>query len=194
MSLIVDNILDLIEIGGEDVIKKELSAFCCPQNEEIEDFLKNKSIEFAKQKLSITYIVRDEKDFTIVGYYTLTIRAVEIASKSVSKTLNKRIQKFAIYDDKNDTYTVAAYLLAQFGKNYGIDNGSRIKGDLLMDSVESTIRYIQHMIGVGLVYLDVEKNNKTAIDLYMSKSHYIKFDERKSASDGKEYDIMIKAI
>lgn len=194
MNLIVDNILDLIEIGGEDVIKQELSAFSCPQNEEIEDFLKNKSIEFAKQKLSITYIVRAEKDLAIVGYYTLTIRALEIAAKSVSKTLNKRIKKFAIYDDKNDTYTVAAYLLAQFGKNYGIDNGSRIKGDLLMDSVESTIRNIQHMIGVGLIYLDVEKNNKTAIDLYTSKSHYMKFDERKSASDGIEYDIMIKAI
>ncbi len=116
MSLIVDNILDLIEIGGEDVIKQELSAFSCPQNEEIEDFLKNKSIEFAKQKLSITYIVRDEKDLAIVGYYTLTIRALEIAAKSVSKTLNKRIKKFAIYEDKNDTYTVAA----SDGKEYDI--------------------------------------------------------------------------
>ncbi|MBQ6479893.1 MAG: hypothetical protein IJI45_02130 [Anaerolineaceae bacterium] len=63
-----------------------------------------------------------------------------------------------------------------------------------MKQVETIIIQIQHMIGLGLVYLDVEKNNKAAIDLYTNNNHYRKFDERKSAADGKEYIVMIKSI
>ena len=54
MNLAVENILDLIEISGEDRTIKALSAFSCPQNAEIENFLKFKAIDFAKQKLSVT--------------------------------------------------------------------------------------------------------------------------------------------
>lgn len=57
MSFLIENVLDLIEISGENEIKKLLSAFYCPQNIEIENFIKYKAIEFSKQKLSVTYII-----------------------------------------------------------------------------------------------------------------------------------------
>ena len=194
MGLIIENILDMIEISGEDEVKEELSAFYCPHNSEIDGFLKNKAIDFAKQKLSITYIVSDEKDASILGYFTLAVKALEIDKRSVSKSMIRRISKFALYDTLNDTFTVAAFLLAQFGKNYAVDNGSRISGTLLMQQVELTVSMIQRMIGVGLIYLDVEKGNKTAIDLYSKKNHFVTFDERVSKTDGHEYNVMIRAI
>ena len=79
MGLLIENILDLIEISGECNVKKELSAFSCPNNYEIEYFLKNNAIDFAKQKLSVTYIVRDEDDGSFLGYFTLGIKAVEVS-------------------------------------------------------------------------------------------------------------------
>ncbi|MBQ4514252.1 MAG: hypothetical protein II969_14750 [Anaerolineaceae bacterium] len=194
MGMIVENLLDLIENSGEYEIEEELSAFSCMYNEEVENFLKYKAISFAKQKLSITYLISDETDGALVAYFTLAVKAVEIKKNSVSKTLNRRISKYSLYNDKNETYTAVSFLLAQIGKNFAIDNGSRITGEIMMQYAERTIQKIQRMIGVGLVYLEVEKDNKTAIDLYTNRNHYIKFDERKSISDGKEYNVMIKGI
>lgn len=194
MKLVIENILDLIEISGEEEIRKELSAFSCPVNLEIEDFIKNKAIDFAKQKLSVTYLLGDNEDSSIIAYFTLAIKPLKIKKDSISKSLSKRIQKFALINKDSDTYTAAAFLLAQFGKNFDVENGSRITGNLLMHYVEETVMRIQHTIGVGLIYLDVEKNNNALINFYTNDHHYKQIDERKSATDGKEYIVMIKAI
>lgn len=49
----VMNILDLIDSVGENEVRKGLSDFLCPQNVEIENFIRNNAIDFAKRKLSI---------------------------------------------------------------------------------------------------------------------------------------------
>lgn len=51
------NILDMLKAIGEEKSQKLLSDFSSPLNEEVEHFVRNKSIEFAKKKLSITYLV-----------------------------------------------------------------------------------------------------------------------------------------
>lgn len=50
----VMNILDLIDSVGENEVQKGLSDFLCPQNVEIENFIRSNAIDFAKRKLSIT--------------------------------------------------------------------------------------------------------------------------------------------
>ena len=51
------NIQDILKAVGEEKVQSLLSDFSSPLNEEVEDFVHNKSIEFAKKKLSITYLV-----------------------------------------------------------------------------------------------------------------------------------------
>ncbi len=51
MSPVVVNILDLIVIGGSEVIEHKLATFSSPKNSEIEDFIRNKAISFATGKL-----------------------------------------------------------------------------------------------------------------------------------------------
>lgn len=53
----VANILDLLETIGEDKVSFALSEFSYPKNEEIEKFIHNNAIDFAKKKMSITYLV-----------------------------------------------------------------------------------------------------------------------------------------
>ena len=55
MSLIIDNILDLIDLFGEEETAQDLNMFSNPINPEIEDFLKNKAIDFAKYQPSYPY-------------------------------------------------------------------------------------------------------------------------------------------
>ena len=63
----VMNILDLIDSVGENEVQNGLSDFLCPQNEDIENFIHNNAIEFAKRKLSITYLLLDNADEPLQG-------------------------------------------------------------------------------------------------------------------------------
>jgi len=53
MNFSVENILGMISSYGEEGLQSDLAAFDCPQNIEIETFIRNKAIDFAKRKLMI---------------------------------------------------------------------------------------------------------------------------------------------
>ena len=61
------NILDMIGAIGETKLKQRLSEFSCPVNPEIERFVMDHAIEFAKKKLSVTYFVINENGKIIAG-------------------------------------------------------------------------------------------------------------------------------
>ena len=69
---IAANIQDMMKAIGEEGLQRLLSDFSSPLNKEVEDFVRNKSIEFAKKKLSITYLVirkTDDGDVILAGIY-----------------------------------------------------------------------------------------------------------------------------
>lgn len=204
MKIVVDNILDMVSDFGKEAVEADLSSFSSPRNPDIEHFLKNNAIEFAEKKMSVTYIVSDEEDGNLLGYFTLANKVVEFEKGTVSKNIFKRAEKFGNYDEGEETFTVHSYLLAQFGKNYAIDGGNRVHASDLMKLVDLVIKDIQHRIGGGFIYLDVEKRvdldkpeekaYEKLIDLYKKTSAYAPFRERHSFRDGKDYVMMIKAI
>lgn len=55
------NILDLIDLVGEEEVEKILSDFSCEKNMEIEFFVKKSAIDFSKKKMSVTYLVFDDR-------------------------------------------------------------------------------------------------------------------------------------
>ena len=61
MSLAIENIIDIMDYEGEEELELILSEFISQKNDEIQTFLKDKAIEFAKKKLSITYLVTDSE-------------------------------------------------------------------------------------------------------------------------------------
>ncbi len=67
----VINILDMLETVGEDELCSILSDFLCLKNPEIECFIHNNAIEFAKRKMSITYLVFGG-DARLIAYFALT--------------------------------------------------------------------------------------------------------------------------
>ena len=89
----VMNILDLLESVGTDEVVNGISDFSCPQNQEIEDFLHKNAIEFARRKLSITYLLLDNLDGEIVGYFTLTHKAIEVKNDNISNTVRRIFTK-----------------------------------------------------------------------------------------------------
>lgn len=100
MKIKVTNILDSLDTIGEEALKLELLKFVSAKNPEIETFLREKAIDFAKQKLSITYILSDLEDGAILGYFTLTHKSVMINSEILSKTAKKRLMNMPVLIEK----------------------------------------------------------------------------------------------
>lgn len=190
-NLQIMNILDVLAYDGEDKLKNRLSVFSCPANPEIDNFLKANAVEFAKRKLSITYLVFDENDGQILGYFTLTHKAIEIKNDNISNTIRRKLSAHARLDTDTNTFTASAFLLAQIGKNYGADNGERITGNELIGYANDIITDIQHRIGGGIIYLDCEDKQHLK-DFYIGKNHYKIFGERYSNSENICYLQMIR--
>ena len=138
---IILNLLDLLESTSEDEIRKIFSGFSCPKNPEIESFLQKNAIEFTQRKMSITYLVIDEQQ-RFVGYFTLTHKSALIPANNLSKTSQKKLALHARLDESTNCYDVSAFLIAQLGKNYSVENGNTISGNLLMSYVFNIFFYI----------------------------------------------------
>ena len=185
MSFIVKNILDSLKDDGEEFLKHFLATFSCPVNPEIEKFLKERAIDFAKRRLSITYLVTDNDDGEFLGYFTLTHKAILLDGKDFSKTMQRKLTRYSRLDKQTGNYMASAFLLAQFGKNYGIDDGKHVSGSELMELVNDILLDIQRRIGGGIVYLDCEDRPKL-ISFYEDKG-FQKFAERFSEEDNQKY-------
>lgn len=81
------NILDLIEQIGEDELNSGLSDFSCPFNKDIERFIKNNALNFARQKISMTYLVLT-KQGDIAGFFTLAHKPLAVKRASVEHFSN----------------------------------------------------------------------------------------------------------
>ena len=181
------NILDMIEAIGEDALRGILSDFSCSKNKEIEMFVKDKALDFAQKKISITHFVIDNKSSEIISFFALTHKALEINSKALSATYKRKLNRFAHFDEKSSSYTVSAFLIAQFGKNYAVEQPKGWNGVRLMEKTFETLEKIQREIGGGIVYLECEEN-KSLLNFYQNENNrfYI-FGERYSDVDNTKY-------
>lgn len=147
----VANILDLLETIGEDKVSFALSEFSCPRNAEIEDFIHNNAIDFAKKKMSITHLVFDENG-QIEAFFTLTHKPSAVGDGLLSKTSQKKLSRHARLDTEIHAYSISAFLIAQFGKNERAKGNEHISGNQLMDFAISVLQNVQRQVGGGVVF------------------------------------------
>lgn len=192
MQTKVINILDEIETFGEEVLQNILSTFVSEKNSEIEEFIRDKAINFAKQKLSITYLIIDADSGVILGYFTLTHKSVILNSEGLSKTFQKKLAKYSRLDRDTGNYVVSAFLLAQLGKNYAIKADDRISGKQMMKLVNDVLLDVQRRIGGGVIYLDCEDNPK--LKEFYSGENFKEFADRFSSEDERKYIQFIRFL
>ena len=164
MPLSIFNIHDLIEQIGIGEVEKMLHSFSCPLNQEIEEFLHDKAMVFAKQKTSVTYLVFNE-DMELLGYFTLARKILTVTCKGLSKTTQKKILRYGINNTDCDCLQSFAYLIAQFGKNYSLPVNKRICGNDLMNCAFDALHDVQRRIGGGIAFLECE-NKPKLLDFY----------------------------
>ncbi len=165
------------QIIGENELIKILSDFSSPKNKDIEFFLKERAIEFAKKNQSVTYLVFAHDTLDFVGYFSITVRPVIVNSNGLSKSTKKKLDRVGKCDEETGDYTVAAYLIAQFGRNYSESVTHPITGVELMDYAIEMLSEIQYALGGMMVYLECEEI-EALLEFYEKKNGFRIFGER----------------
>lgn len=180
------NILDLIDAIGEDEVTQILSDFSCPKNPEIENFVKKNAINFAKQKISVTHLAFNDEG-ELMAVFTLAHKALELNDENMSESNRKRIRRYARLNEISNSYTVSAFLIAQFGKNYTNGREAQSDGNTLMESAMKTLVAVQREVGGGIVYLECEDKPQLLAFYQNSHNAFHPFDERYSESEQTKY-------
>jgi hypothetical protein len=137
-------------------------------DKEVEDFLKNKAFDFYKRHKSRTYLIIDaerilEGEVLIYGFYTLTIKTLEL-NEGLSKNTIKRIDGFS-----KDVMASEAILLGQLGKN--LKYHECIAGQSILEDALDTVYMIHDLAGGRIVFLECEEIPKL-VDFY-TKSGFV---------------------
>lgn len=187
------NLQTIISELGEDRAKSILSDFSCPKNRDVEDFLKNKAIEFSKQSLSKTQLIfyKEETEMHLVGYFTLSQKTITVAKSALSSKMTSKMRRFSKYDTETKRYTLPVILIGQIGKNYQNNNNKLIKGNELLEMAFRNIDNIQSLIGGRFIYLECEDKEKL-LNFYIEQNGFQKFGKRKL--DGDETNLQGKYL
>lgn len=179
MGYKIANLDDFLETIGEDRTKSILANYLCPLNPDVERFLHQSAIPFARQGLSKTHLVFASKNdqWVLVGYFALAMKTFHIKrSGKLSETLRKRISKFARVIDESNTYEISAPLIAQLGKNFADGNDKLISGDELLKLACDRVKNIHSLLGGKIAYLECEDKDK--LKKFYVRNGFVEFDKR----------------
>ena len=73
---------------------------------------------------------------------------------------------------------LAAYLIAQLGKNFQYENDKRITGKQLLNLAIDKIREIQYMAGGKVMFLEAE-NKEKLLNFYERENGFKQFNKRR---------------
>lgn len=169
---------------GENRLYDFLSDFSCPQNPDVEHFLLHNAIEFTKKDQSITYLVLSVDDVSLVGFFSLAVKPISVQTANISKNMAKKLARVSVLDNETQSYTTAAYLIAQLGKNYSLPKNKQISGELLLGFALETISRLKYSIGGVMEFLECEDND-FLLNFY-TQQHFKLFDRRTTISSQHE--------
>ena len=149
-----------------DSVKKMLSGFYCPYNNDVEDFMHEKALEFERQGTAATHLVMAsyQGSWVLVGDFTLASKYIHVEIKNnrykLSSKLKQRLKRFGTYEADLKKQIIPMPLIGQLGKNYANGYNQLIGGDELLKIACDTVRESQALVGGRMVYLECEDTPK----------------------------------
>lgn len=176
----------------EDELKQILAEFSCSKNQDVEYFLKTQAIDFTKKNQSVTYLVFATDDAQLLGYFALTIKPITVSNESFSNTARKKLSRVSTLNEKEHTYSLAAYLIAQLGKNYADEANTRITGAELLALAMSQIEQLQYQVGGMVVFL--EANDEERLLSFYRNNRFLPFDRRITEKENREPHELVQLL
>lgn len=152
------NLMDMLDVLGEEKTTALLSSFSCPLNQDVEQFLHTKAIPFARMGIAATHLVfaSYRKETVLVGYYALANKTVSIKARALNSRWRQRLNRFAQFNAETHQYLIALPLIGQLGKNFANGYDRLITGEALLHMACEKIRGLQQLIGGKMAYLECE--------------------------------------
>lgn len=142
---------------GSEMLQQTLSSFYCSQDVDIENFFKNRSVEFERLGKSRTYILCDEDklisgEIVITGYFSLSLKVL-ILPEELSVRARKEYDGYRGKIHGNLIREIPCYLIGQLARNSNIDK-SLISGSELIDHACSVIQSAVDAVGGRYVLVE----------------------------------------
>jgi len=188
----INSIAELEEKFGESALVDFLKTFSCPLNSEVEDFLKSKAVQSSRLSASQTYLVIDDDNYQLLGYYTLVLKSYAVKGSLLSSANRRLMSRFA-QEDEAGNYHAAVYLIAQIGKNYALPKGQQISGARLIGMALDEFRAIKSRVGGKLVMVEREADRHKLQSFYQANG-FKSWTRRDDVKDKVCYDQMFAAI
>ena len=132
------------------------------------------------------------KDGGLLGYFTLALKPLTVRGEAVSNTTKKKLLRVSELDEQSDTYTMAAYLIDQLGKNYTDGRDKEITGEELIELAWMVIEEAQYMFGGMVAFLEAE-NEEKLLSFYHN-NRFSQFDTRQTASGKGEPHELVQLL
>ena len=78
----------------------------------------------------------------------------------MSKSVERKLQRISKLDEDTGTYTAAAFLIAQLGKNFTNGLNSRISGEEILVMALNVVKELQYAVGGMVTFLEAEEKEK----------------------------------
>ena len=120
------------------------------------------------------------------------MKPLTVRGETVSNTVKKKLLRVSEWDEKSDTYTMSAYLIAQLGKNFTNGADQKITGEELLALAWDKIKEIQYLGGGVVTFLEAE-NEEKLLSFYRD-NRFSQFDIRQTASDTDESHELVQLL
>ncbi|WP_125711331.1 GNAT family acetyltransferase [Companilactobacillus zhongbaensis] len=154
-------VIQLKELMDQNYDLNKMFSTFSSINEDVEDFLLAKSIQFEKLDLSRTYLIFTtyQGKNVLAGYYAITNKPLMISKRNFSKlsnSLKKKLMGIG-YKTISENYEIKSILIGQIGKNFNYKE--LLSGADILKLAYITINKIYKLIGGRILYLEVDDND-----------------------------------
>ncbi len=154
--------------------------------------MKQQSIEFAKKHQAVTCLVLSLEDAVLLGYFSITIKPLVVNAEPFSNTVKRKLAGFSEMDKSEQTYNLAAYLIAQLGKNFSDNAKGRITGRELLETAIRQTQMLQYQAGGMVSFVEAENNEK--ILAFYENYGFKQFATRQTASVAENSHELIQLL
>lgn len=124
-----------------------------------------------------------------MGYFTIALKPITVNASTMSNTVKRKLQRISKLDEATGTYTAAAFLIAQLGKNFTHQMNERISGEELLDMAWTVVKELQYAAGGTVSFLEADKKEKL-LEFY-NKNGFREFDVKMvEDSEGNEHELV----
>lgn len=160
--------------GDTDLLEHILSSFSCVRDEDIQNFLHKRAVDFEKLLKSRTYLVVDEqqfensdfklKDLIIYGYISLAVKVFTVP-ETISNRQRQQLDGFSAKEHGKQISNFPCYLIGQLARNSNVPKEIISDAELLQISY-NIIGEAVKLVGGRNILIECH-NDKKLVQFYL---------------------------